>query len=106
MMLHTYFYTVFFVFFSGKKLRKHHRAPRPPSPGYSTDSNYGTADIPKKPYPKSQRRKQMTEHSKHKKKSDNSSDESMKKGELGDHTNGMFRNWLTGLILTAKSFVC
>ncbi|XP_053408441.1 roundabout homolog 2-like isoform X2 [Mercenaria mercenaria] len=57
----------------GKKAKRHHRQARPISPGYSTDSNYGTADIPHKPYPKSQRRKQLVEHGKLRKKGDNSS---------------------------------
>ena len=67
-------YTTTCLVSAAKKARRHHRPVRAPSPGYSTDSNYGTADIPKKPYPKSQRRKQMTDHAKSRKKGDNSDD--------------------------------
>ncbi|KAL4228715.1 Leucine rich repeat C-terminal domain [Mactra antiquata] len=52
------------------KNKKRQRHVRPPSPGYSTDSNYGTADIPHKPYPKSLRKKQLAEQGKLKKKGD------------------------------------
>lgn len=58
---------------SNKKTRRQHRQARPVSPGYSTDSNYGTADIPHRPYPKSQRRKQLADQGKLRKKEDNSS---------------------------------
>jgi len=57
-----------------KKTRRQRQQARPPSPGYSTDSNYGTADVSHKPFPRSQRRKQVTD-SKLKKKGDNSNKE-------------------------------
>ena len=46
--------------FTGKKhhSRRHHRAARPTSP-YSTDSNFSA--VVHKPYPKSQRKKQLLE---------------------------------------------
>ena len=41
--------------------RKHReRAPRPSSP-YSTDSNYSAVQVPHRPYPKSERKKQLQE---------------------------------------------
>ena len=49
-------------FFSVRKPAKHReRAKRPTSP-YSTDSNYSTVQVPHKPYPKSERKKQLQEH--------------------------------------------
>lgn len=53
-----------------KKTRPPHRQARAPSPSYSTDSNYGSADRVRKPYPKSQRRKQMSDQGKEPKASD------------------------------------
>ena len=51
-----------FHFIPAKKSRNPHRQARVPSPSYSTDSNYGSADRVRKPYPKSQRRrKQMSD---------------------------------------------
>ena len=44
-----------------EKERRHRRPARPVSPGYSTDSNYGSIDIVHKPYPKSERKKQLLE---------------------------------------------
>ncbi|XP_052804900.1 roundabout homolog 2-like isoform X2 [Mya arenaria] len=55
-----------------KKTRRQRQQARPPSPGYSTDSNYGTADIPHKPFPRSHRRKQLVETNKLRRKDDNS----------------------------------
>ncbi|KAH3826088.1 hypothetical protein DPMN_127980 [Dreissena polymorpha] len=52
--------------------RPPNRQARPPSPGYSTDSNYGTVDIPRNPYPKSQRRRQIEKNGKLRRKGDNS----------------------------------
>ena len=46
---------------SAKKSRIPHKQARAPSPSYSTDSNYGSADRVRKPYPKSNRRKQGRE---------------------------------------------
>ncbi|XP_052285916.1 roundabout homolog 2-like isoform X6 [Dreissena polymorpha] len=57
---------------SAKKTRRHRQQARPPSPGYSTDSNYGTVDIPRNPYPKSQRRRQIEKNGKLRRKGDNS----------------------------------
>ena len=49
------------VVFEGKKPAKHRqRAPRPTSP-YSTDSNYSAINVPHKPYPKSERKKQLVD---------------------------------------------
>ncbi|KAK3587010.1 hypothetical protein CHS0354_016990 [Potamilus streckersoni] len=47
-----------------KKERRQRRPARPISPGYSTDSNYGSIDIVHRPYPKSQRKKQLLEQGK------------------------------------------
>lgn len=60
------------VYFLAKKTRRHRQQARPPSPGYSTDSNYGTVDIPRNPYPKSQRRRQIEKNGKLRRKGDNS----------------------------------
>ncbi|XP_048254248.1 roundabout homolog 2-like isoform X2 [Haliotis rufescens] len=46
---------------NGKKYRKHHRQQRPTSP-YSTDSNYSA--VVHKPYPRSQRKKQLVDQAK------------------------------------------
>ena len=51
-------------FFIAEKERRQRRQARPISPGYSTDSNYGSIDIVHKPYPKSQRKRQLIEQSK------------------------------------------
>ena len=47
--------------FVSEKERRHRRPARPVSPGYSTDSNYGSIDMVHKPYPKSERKKQLLE---------------------------------------------
>ncbi|XP_053372877.1 roundabout homolog 1-like [Mercenaria mercenaria] len=47
-----------------KKERRPRRQARPISPGYSTDSNYGSIDMIRKPYPKSQRKQQLIEQGK------------------------------------------
>ncbi|WAR04203.1 ROBO2-like protein [Mya arenaria] len=49
-----------------KKERRQRRPARPISPGYSTDSNYGSIDVIRKPYPKSQRKQQLLEQGKSK----------------------------------------
>ena len=47
-----------------EKERRHRRPARPVSPGYSTDSNYGSIDVVHRPYPKSDRKKQLIEQGK------------------------------------------
>ncbi|XP_060573508.1 roundabout homolog 1-like isoform X3 [Ruditapes philippinarum] len=47
-----------------KKERRARKQARPVSPGYSTDSNYGSIDMVRKPYPKSQRKQQLIEQGK------------------------------------------
>lgn len=47
-----------------EKERRLRRPARPVSPGYSTDSNYGTIDLVRKPYPKSQRKQQLLDQGK------------------------------------------
>lgn len=42
-----------------KKDRKHRRQARPVSPGYSTDSNYGSIDVVRRPFPKSERKRML-----------------------------------------------
>jgi len=49
-----------YLYFTEKE-RRPRRSARPVSPGYSTDSNYGTIDMVRKPYPKSQRKQQLIE---------------------------------------------
>ena len=48
------------LLFAVRKSAKHRseRAKRPTSP-YSTDSNYSTVQVPHRPYPKSERKKQL-----------------------------------------------
>jgi hypothetical protein len=49
-----------FLFLVKKPAKHRQRAPRPNSP-YSTDSNYSAIQVPHKPYPKCERKKQMVE---------------------------------------------
>ena len=56
------------------KKKHRERAKRPTSP-YSTDSNYSTVQVPHKPYPKSERKRQLQQYGRR-----NNSDNEMRNG--------------------------
>lgn len=61
MLMKCFCNTLCSYFLSSEKERRARRQARPVSPGYSTDSNYGSIDVVRKPYPKSARKQQLIE---------------------------------------------